>query len=72
MLVFYPGIFVMYLAPALMGMFWGAPLVAREFEAGTFRLAWNQSVSRTRWLVVKRGRRAGRHADDPGPLPPLA
>ena len=54
-LVFYAGIFVMYLAPALMGMFWGAPLVAREFETGTFRLAWNQSVSRTRWLVAKLG-----------------
>ena len=53
--VFYGGICVMYLAPALMGMFWGAPLVARELEAGTFRLAWNQSVGRSRWLVVKLG-----------------
>ena len=26
---------------------------ARELEAGTFRLAWNQSVTRTRWLTVK-------------------
>ena len=25
--------------PALLGMFWGAPLVAREFENGTHRLA---------------------------------
>lgn len=40
-------------APGLIGMFWGAPLVAREFEDGTFRLAWTQSVTRTRWLVVK-------------------
>ncbi len=39
--------------PALIGMFWGAPLVAREFEEGTFRLAWTQSVTRTRWVVVK-------------------
>jgi hypothetical protein len=39
--------------PALIGMFWGAPLVAREFEEGTFRLAWTQSVTRTRWMVVK-------------------
>ncbi len=30
-----------------------APLVARELETGTFRLAWTQSVSRSRWLVVK-------------------
>jgi ABC-type transport system involved in multi-copper enzyme maturation permease subunit len=39
--------------PALVGAFWGAPLVAREFEAGTHRLAWTQSVMRTRWLAVK-------------------
>jgi hypothetical protein len=39
--------------PALIGMFWGAPLVAREFEDGTFRLAWTQSVTRTSWLAVK-------------------
>lgn len=41
--------------PGLIGIFWGAPLVAREFEAGTFRLAWTQSVTRTRWLAVKLG-----------------
>jgi hypothetical protein len=39
--------------PALLGIFWGAPLVARELEAGTYRLAWTQSVTRTRWLAVK-------------------
>ena len=41
--------------PALVGAFWGAPLIAREFEAGTHRLAWTQSVSRTRWLAAKLG-----------------
>ena len=44
---------VLYLFPAVIGAFWGAPLISRELEAGTFRLAWNQSVSRTRWTVVK-------------------
>jgi hypothetical protein len=39
--------------PALLGMFWGAPLVARELESGTFRLAWTQSVTRRRWLSVR-------------------
>jgi hypothetical protein len=34
-------------------MFWGAPLAAREFETGTFRLAWTQGVTRTRWLAAK-------------------
>jgi hypothetical protein len=42
-------------APALIGVFWGAPLVTREIEAGTFRLAWSQSVTRARWLAVKLG-----------------
>jgi hypothetical protein len=41
--------------PGLIGVFWGAPLVARELETGTWRLAWTQSVSRTRWLAVKLG-----------------
>ena len=45
----------MYLVPALIGIFWGAPLIAREFETGTHRLAWNQSVGRTRWTAVKLG-----------------
>ncbi|MFG1927027.1 ABC transporter permease subunit [Cryptosporangium sp. NPDC048952] len=39
--------------PVLIGIFWGAPLVAREWEAGTHRLVWNQSVTRARWLTVK-------------------
>jgi ABC-type transport system involved in multi-copper enzyme maturation permease subunit len=39
--------------PALLGMFWGAPLVARELETGSYRLAWTQSVSRSRWLVTR-------------------
>ncbi|MFC8616050.1 ABC transporter permease subunit [Micromonospora purpureochromogenes] len=41
------------LVPALLGMFWGTPLIARELEAGTHRLVWNQSVTRRRWLLVK-------------------
>jgi hypothetical protein len=39
--------------PAIIGMFWGAPLVARELESGTFRLAWTQGRSRMRWLGAK-------------------
>jgi hypothetical protein len=49
------GIVVMYLVPALIGLFWGAPLIARELETGTFRLAWTQSLTRRRWLAVKIG-----------------
>jgi len=39
--------------PLLAGMFWGAPLLAREYEQGTDILAWTQTVSRRRWLAVK-------------------
>jgi hypothetical protein len=42
-------------APAIIGIFWGAPLVARELESGTHRLVWTQSVSRTRWIAAKLG-----------------
>lgn len=51
--LFYAGLVVMYLVPALIGIFWGAPLISRELETGTFRLAWNQSVTRTRWALGK-------------------
>jgi ABC-2 family transporter protein len=46
---------VYILLPAVIGLFWGAPLIARELETGSFRLAWNQSVTRERWLAVKLG-----------------
>jgi hypothetical protein len=39
--------------PALLGAFWGAPLVARELESRTSLLAWTQSVTRSRWFLVK-------------------
>jgi hypothetical protein len=51
--VYLLGIALILLAPAITGVFWGAPLIARELETRTFTLAWNQSITRTRWLVVK-------------------
>jgi ABC-type transport system involved in multi-copper enzyme maturation permease subunit len=54
-LLFNGGIAVLAVAPALIGIFWGAPLVARELETGTHRLAWSQSVTRGRWLATKLG-----------------
>jgi len=42
-------------APVLVGLFYGAPLVAAEAEAGTTQFAWMQSVTRRRWLAVKIG-----------------
>jgi hypothetical protein len=44
---------ILLLVPALVGMFWGAPLLAREVETGTYKLGWTQSVSHVRWLAVK-------------------
>lgn len=41
--------------PALIGAFVAGPLVARELESGTHRLAWTQSVSPTRWFATKVG-----------------
>ena len=46
---------LLILTPALLGIFFGAPLIARELETGTYRLAWTQSVTRLRWLAVKLG-----------------
>lgn len=53
--VFYAGTAVTYAVPAVVGAFWGAPLVARELEQGTHQLVWNQSITRTRWLATKLG-----------------
>jgi ABC-type transport system involved in multi-copper enzyme maturation permease subunit len=39
--------------PALIGMFWGAPLIGRELETGTHQFVWNQTITRSRWLAVK-------------------
>ncbi|MEV4392769.1 ABC transporter permease [Nonomuraea sp. NPDC049607] len=46
---------VVLLLPALAGVFWGAPLITRELEAGTHLMVWNQSITRGRWLAVKLG-----------------
>lgn len=39
------------LLPLIIGLVFGAPLVASEIEGKTNRLAWSQGVSRTRWLL---------------------
>ncbi|QBD81181.1 hypothetical protein EPA93_36490 [Ktedonosporobacter rubrisoli] len=43
------------LLPLTMGIFLGAPLIAREQEQRTHYFAWLQSVSRGRWLAIKLG-----------------
>ncbi len=44
---------VLLIAPGLLGVLIGAPLIARELEYGTWRLAWSQTIPRTRWLATK-------------------
>jgi len=39
--------------PALVGVFVGGPVLARELETGTFRFAWTQGCGRTRWVIAK-------------------
>ncbi|MFB9835520.1 ABC transporter permease subunit [Actinoallomurus acaciae] len=39
--------------PGLIGATIGASLLGREYEHGTWRLAWTQAVPRTRWLIAK-------------------
>lgn len=41
------------LLPMAIGVFVGAPVIARELESGTFRFAWTQGASRTRWTVIR-------------------
>jgi len=44
---------LMNFAPALIGAFAGAPVLARELETGTFRYAWTQGMRRERQAIVK-------------------
>lgn len=38
---------------ALVGMFWGAPLLAKELEERTYFVAWGQDVTPVKWLRGK-------------------
>lgn len=39
--------------PMIAGILIGAPLLAREYEHGTWQFAWTQTVPRSRWLIAK-------------------
>ena len=41
--------------PIIVGVFIGAPMLAREFETGTAKFAWTQAVGRGRWVAAKVG-----------------
>ncbi|MER7752385.1 hypothetical protein [Kitasatospora sp. NPDC097643] len=42
---------LVYFLGGAIGAFVGGPLLAREFEHGTFRFAWTQGAGRTRWTA---------------------
>ena len=44
---------VLVVLPLLVGLFLGAPLIARELEHGTHRFVWTQGVGRLRWATTK-------------------
>lgn len=44
---------ILQLAALLAGMFLGAPLLPREIDNGTAKLAWTQAASQTRWLLAQ-------------------
>jgi ABC-type transport system involved in multi-copper enzyme maturation permease subunit len=44
---------LLLVVPVMLGIFLGAPVLAREFETGTFRFAWTQGCGRSRWAVSK-------------------
>jgi hypothetical protein len=47
------GGYLLLLIPLLAGVFIGAPLLAGEFERGTFRFAWTQQLGARRWVTLK-------------------
>ncbi|MFD3519187.1 hypothetical protein [Streptomyces sp. NPDC058653] len=47
------GSYALQFLPGLLAAFVAGPMVARELESGTYRLAWTQSVSPARWLASK-------------------
>ena len=44
---------LLLIVPALLGVFAGAPVLARELETGTFRFAWTQGCGRLRWSLAQ-------------------
>lgn len=44
---------ILQLGALLAGMFLGAPLLPREIQEGTAKLAWTQAASRSKWLLAQ-------------------
>ncbi|MDQ2814306.1 MAG: hypothetical protein M3Z75_21175 [Actinomycetota bacterium] len=48
-------VLAMQAVPVIIGVFLGAPLLAREYRDGTVRFAWTQGIGRTRWAAATVG-----------------
>ena len=48
-------VLAMQAVPVIIGVFLGAPLLAREYTAGTARFTWTQGIGRTRWAMLTLG-----------------
>ncbi|MET7369324.1 hypothetical protein ABZS61_26385 [Streptomyces sp. NPDC005566] len=44
---------ILTVLPGVVSAFVAGPVIARELESGTYRMAWTQSVTPTRWLAAK-------------------
>lgn len=47
------GAAVLTVLPGIISAFVAGPMIARELESGTYKVAWAQSVSPARWLAAK-------------------
>lgn len=45
-------VIALHVLPVIIGLFVGAPLVAREIESGSYRYTWTQEVGRTRAVLT--------------------
>ena len=45
-------VIALHVLPVIIGLFIGAPLLAREIESGTYRFTWTQEVGRTRFVLT--------------------
>lgn len=44
---------LLFALPGIVGAFVAGPVIGRELESGTYKLAWTQSVPPARWLMAK-------------------
>ena len=48
-------VLALYVYPVIVAAFLAGPIFSRDFERGTYRLAWTQGITRLRWAMTKLG-----------------